>query len=54
MSGSAAIQRDSSPLITTKSSTTITRSGSCCVELEVGTLVNATLITHRLRLGPRY
>ena len=26
----------------------------CCVELEVGTLVNATLITHRLRLWPRY
>ena len=37
MSGSAAIQREINPRITTESSTTITRSGSCRVEVEVGT-----------------
>jgi hypothetical protein len=36
--------------MTTESSTTITRSGSCCVEFEVEELANATLIDHQVRL----
>jgi hypothetical protein len=50
MSGSDAIQREINPLMTTESSTTITRSGSCCAEFEVEELANATLITHQIRL----
>ena len=50
MSGSDAIQREINPLMTTESSTTITRSGSCRVEFGVEELVNATLITHQTRL----
>jgi hypothetical protein len=34
--------------MTTESSTTITRSGSCWVEFGATELVNATLITHQL------
>jgi hypothetical protein len=49
MSGSDEIQREINPLMTTESSTTITRSGSCRVEAEVAELVNAILITHRRR-----
>ena len=49
MSGSASIQREINPLITTESSTTITRSGSCRVEFEVEELANATLINHQTR-----
>src|SRR5258707_1120580 len=45
MSGSAPIQREIIPRITTLSSTTITRSLSCRVEIEAGVLINATLIT---------
>jgi hypothetical protein len=48
MSGSEPSQREIIPLMTTESSTTITRSGSCCVELRIAELVNATLITHPL------
>ena len=51
MSGSDSTQREISPLITTESSTTITRSGSCRVEFEVEELVNATLINHQTRLN---
>src|SRR5450759_3372926 len=47
ISGSAAIQREISPLMTTESSTTITRSGSCCVEAGAEELANAILITHQ-------
>jgi hypothetical protein len=47
MSGSDSIQREINPLITTESSTTITRSGSCRVEFEVEELANATLINHQ-------
>jgi hypothetical protein len=50
MSGSDAIQRDINPLITTESSTTITRNGSCRHEAGVEELVNAILITHQVRL----
>jgi hypothetical protein len=49
MSGSDAIQRDIKPLITTESSTTITRNGSGRQEAGIE-LVNATLITHQVRL----
>jgi hypothetical protein len=45
MSGSAPIQREIIPRITTESSTTMTRSLSCRVEIGGGDLVNATLIT---------
>jgi hypothetical protein len=45
MSGSAPIQREIIPRITTESSTTMTRSLSCRVEIGGGVLVNATLIT---------
>jgi hypothetical protein len=44
MSGSAPIQREIIPRITTESSTTMTRSLSCRVETGGGDLVNATLI----------
>jgi hypothetical protein len=54
MSGSDAIQREINPLITTESSTTITRSGSCREGCVVEELVNAILITHRLRLERLY
>src|SRR5689334_19040707 len=50
MSGSAPTQREIIPRMTTESSTTITRSGSCCRELATAELVNATLITHQLKL----
>jgi hypothetical protein len=46
MSGSDAIQREIRPLITTESSTTISRNGSCLIEVALGT-VNVTLITHQ-------
>jgi hypothetical protein len=36
--------------MTTESSTTITRNGSCRVEAGVEGLVNATLINHQVRL----
>src|SRR4051812_30349993 len=45
MSGSAPIQRAIIPRMTTLSSTTITRSLSCRVEVEAGVLIKATLIT---------
>src|SRR5262249_30677854 len=44
ISGSAPIQREIMPRITTESSTTITRSGSCRAEVGEGLPVNATLI----------
>jgi hypothetical protein len=47
MSGSEPTQRDIIPLMTTESSTTITRSGSCCAEFGTTELGNATLITHQ-------
>src|ERR1700679_4141856 len=47
MSGSDPSQREIMPLMTTESSTTITRSGSCCTRLGGAGLVNATLITHQ-------
>jgi hypothetical protein len=50
MSGSDPTQREINPLITTESSTTITRNGSCRVEAGVEELVNATLINHQVRL----
>jgi hypothetical protein len=50
ISGSALIQREIIPRMTTESSTSITRSGSCCVELGAAELVNPTLITHQTRL----
>src|ERR1700743_2227328 len=46
MSGSGATQREIIPLMTTESSTTITRS-CCCVAFGIAGLVNATLITHQ-------
>src|SRR5579872_1895131 len=48
ISGSEASQREIIPLMTTESSTTITRRGSCCVGFRLTELVNATLITHQL------
>src|SRR4051812_38344496 len=45
ISGSAPIQREIIPRMTTLSSTTITRSLSCRVEIEAGVFINATLIT---------
>jgi hypothetical protein len=48
MSGSAPIQREISPRMTTESSTTMTRKGSCLVEAETCELANATLILHQL------
>jgi hypothetical protein len=50
MSGSASIQREINPLMTTESSTTITRSGSCRVGEGMEEPANATLIVHRIRL----
>jgi hypothetical protein len=50
ISASDPIQRAINPLITTESSTTITRNGSCRVEFGVAELANATLIIHRTRL----
>jgi hypothetical protein len=47
ISGSEPTQRDIIPLMTTESSTTITRSGSCCAEFGTTELGNATLITHQ-------
>jgi hypothetical protein len=49
MSGSAPIQREIKPRITTESSTTITRNGSCRVEADV-VLANATTIFHQTGL----
>jgi hypothetical protein len=45
MSGSAPIQREIIPRITTESSTTITRNFSVRVDVGAEGLVNATLIT---------
>jgi hypothetical protein len=50
MSGSVSIQREINPLMTTESSTTITRSGACRVEVGVEEPANATLIVHQIRL----
>src|SRR3982074_1240456 len=50
MSVSAAIQRAINPLMTTESSTTITRNGSCRAEAGDEELVNATLIVHQIGL----
>jgi hypothetical protein len=50
MSGSASIQREIIPRITTESSTTITRIGSCRAEGGAEVLINATLILHQQRL----
>jgi hypothetical protein len=50
MSGSDAIQREINPLMTTESSTTITRNGSCRVEIGCDEVVKVALITHQLRL----
>src|SRR5882724_548244 len=47
MSGSDPTQREISPLITTESSTTITRNGSCRVELRVEALASAAVIVHQ-------
>jgi hypothetical protein len=49
MSGSDPIQREINPRITTLSSTTITRNGSCRVEFGGEELVN-TFIDHQTRL----
>src|SRR5579871_5007485 len=46
MSGSAEIQREINPRMTAESSTTITRNGSCRVEVGVEELANATVIHH--------
>jgi hypothetical protein len=50
MSGSEAIQREINPRMTTESSTTITRNGSCRIAVGAEELVNVTLITHQVRL----
>src|SRR5438105_3472056 len=50
MSGSEPTQREINPLMTTESSTTITRSGSCSVDFGHTGFTNATLITHQTRL----
>src|SRR5215470_309598 len=47
MSGSDPTQREIKPLITTESSTTITRNGSCRVGLKVEALASATVILHQ-------
>src|SRR4051794_37860985 len=47
MSGSASIQRPIRPRITTESSTTMTRKGSCRAESPSRELASATLITHQ-------
>src|SRR4051812_5517771 len=46
MSGSASIQREIMPRITTESSTTMTRIGSCRVAVVAVELINAVLITY--------
>jgi hypothetical protein len=48
MSGSDPTQREINPRITTESSTTMTRNGSCLAEAGVDGLVNATLIAHQV------
>ena len=48
LSGSAPIQREINPRMTAESSTTITRNGSCRVEVGVEELANATLILHQM------
>jgi hypothetical protein len=50
MSGSVETQREISPLMTAESSTTITRNGSCRIEVGGGELINATVIIHPIRL----
>src|SRR6202047_3343906 len=50
MSGSAPTQREINPLMTTESSTTMTRSGSCRIDVGAEGFTNATLITHQTRL----
>src|SRR6266404_2165962 len=52
MSGSESTQREINPLMTTESSTTMTRSGSCRIEFGTEGLTNATLIAHQTRLKP--
>jgi hypothetical protein len=47
MSGSEPIQREINPLMTTESSTTMTRNGSCRVEVGAEGFTNARLITHQ-------
>jgi hypothetical protein len=54
MSGSASIQRLINPRITTESSTTMTRSGSCRAESRVEELASATLITHQRNIKQHY
>src|SRR5260370_9234316 len=54
MSGSDPSQRAINPLITTESSTTITRNGSCRVAFGIEELANATLIVHQIRLKRHY
>src|SRR5712675_2322772 len=49
MSGSVETQREISPLMTAESSTTITRNGSCRIEVGGGELINATVIIHPVR-----
>jgi hypothetical protein len=51
MSGSALIQREIMPRMTTESSTSITRSGSGCTGLGATGLVNATLINSPTKLN---
>jgi hypothetical protein len=50
MSGSDPSQRAINPRITTESSTTITRNGSCRIAFGVEVLANATLIVHQTAL----
>src|SRR5260370_15298061 len=50
MSGSEPTQREINPLMTTESSATMTRSGSCRVVFGTEGFTNATLITHQARL----
>src|SRR3954454_18261577 len=53
MSASASIQRPIRPRMTTESSTTMTRSGSCRAASRVGGLTSATLITHQTQLNTK-
>src|ERR1700733_6971157 len=53
MSGSASIQRPIRPRMTTESSTTMTRSGSCRAASRVKELASATLITHQTQLNTK-
>src|SRR3981189_3026970 len=50
MSGSVETQREISPLMTAESSTSISRNGSCRIEVGGGELINATVIIHPIRL----